>query len=60
MSLHYGPKWCWDQNRPEAIGRVLEMAKFHKKLQRTSAAGRQDIQEDAGLSCTFHQPDIFC
>ncbi|MGA7579668.1 MAG: hypothetical protein ACLQUW_03205 [Desulfobaccales bacterium] len=44
MSLHYGPKWCWDQNRPEAIEARLEMAKFHKKLQERRQR-RQDIQE---------------
>ncbi len=32
MSLHYGPKWCWNQNRPEAILARAQMAEFHKEL----------------------------
>lgn len=32
MNLHYGPKWMWDQNRPEAIEARRQAAEFHKGL----------------------------
>src|SRR5271168_864821 len=30
MNLHYGPRWAWDQTRPEAISAHREMAESHK------------------------------
>lgn len=29
---HYGPKWAWDQNRPEAIEARRQAAEFHKSI----------------------------
>ena len=31
-SLHYGPRWFWDQSRPEAIRARAQMAEDYKKL----------------------------
>jgi hypothetical protein len=28
-SIHYGPKWAWDQSRPEAIEAHRQAAKFY-------------------------------
>ena len=44
MSLHYGPKWFWDQSRPEAILAHAQMAEFHNGLQERQRQ-KQDMQE---------------
>lgn len=30
--VHYGPKWCWDQNRPEAIQARAQMEESYRIL----------------------------
>ena len=30
--LHYGPKWAWDQSRPEAILAHAQAVEFHRTI----------------------------
>ena len=52
MNLHFGPKWSWDQTRPEAIEARSQMAEFHRKL-RLRQRNAQDVQ---GLLEIYEHP----
>jgi hypothetical protein len=54
MSLHYGPEWCWDQSRPEAIEARRQMELFFETcgaFQRSVKAGdvRKELADFAEL-----------
>ncbi len=40
VSGHFGPEWCWDQSRPEAIRARAQMEEFRKLLVAAQRARR--------------------
>ena len=45
MTVHFGPKWYWEWDRPEAIRARAQMARDHKTLPFTRPTRQANPEE---------------
>ena len=56
MSLHYGPEWMWDQNRPEAIEARREVEAAYRRwlVSQKSKLESSKLRDTPGNSPATH------